>query len=51
MLGLAIIVGHETLRKQVKVNGFRGRVIIRILTDSTWTIHKTILLVCLTLLG
>ena len=47
MLGQKIIVWHETLLKQVQVKGFRVRVILRIPTDRAWTIHKTILLVCL----
>ena len=48
MLGPNIIVGHETGLKQVDVNGSSRRVIVTILTASTWTRHKTIRpLVCL----
>jgi hypothetical protein len=48
VLGPNIIVGHETGLKQVTMNGSSVRVIVIILTASTWTTHKTIRpLVCL----
>ena len=45
MLGLNIIAGHETVTKQVEVKGLFGRVILLILTHTTWTDNKTIPLV------
>ena len=47
VLGPNIILWHEIILKKVQVKGFRVRVILHIPIDSTWTIHKTILLVCL----
>jgi hypothetical protein len=45
VLGPTIVAGHETMLKQVHVKGSWGRVIILILTHTTWTYNKTIPLV------
>jgi hypothetical protein len=45
VLSPTIVAGHETVLKQVHVKDFLGRVILLILTHTTWTDSKTIPLV------
>jgi hypothetical protein len=45
MLSPTIVAGHETMLKQVHVKDFLERVILLILTHTTWTNSKTIPLV------
>jgi hypothetical protein len=47
MLGPTIIAGHKTEPDYADVKGLCGGVILLISTNTAWTTHKTISLICL----